>query len=249
MSLRIKLILGFAIPSVMMVVVGVWSSVQMRSLGTRVRQMLDANERSIRAAVRMNESIERLDSGVLLRLHGDEATFRKIHSTSVIEFKDALRIATNNVTLPGEKELLDTLHLLSDRYLGAIDAMDSTGDLESYWLSIYPTFKQAQQTLNDLSLRNSEQMYSVAQGVSERAHRAALPGELIIVAAVVFYLLFAWLTQLYMVRPLHQLINSVQNWRTKGRFEPPQFETKDEIQELTDEISEISRQKPSEGRR
>jgi hypothetical protein len=240
MSLRLKLILGFAIPSLMLLVVGVWSSTQMRLLGSRVRDMLDMNERSIRAAVRMNEAIERLDSGVLLRLHGDEPRYQRIHTAAVIEFKDALGIAVNNITIPGEKELLDTLQLLSTTYLRIIDEMGSTGDLDNYWIAVFPVFRQMQQAISDLSLRNSEQMYSTAQGVTDRASRAALPGDLIIVAAVVFYLLFAWLTQYYVVRPIRLLLRSVDNWNRKGRFDAPQVETGDEIERLIAGLRDVS---------
>jgi methyl-accepting chemotaxis protein len=101
-------------------------------------------------------------------------------------------------------------------------------------------FSCAQKLNSNLRLMNSEQMYKTAQSVTDQASRAALPGDLIILAAVIFFLLFAWLTQLYIVKPLRLLINAVQNWKSKGQFEPPEIESKDEIEQLVNELKAIS---------
>jgi hypothetical protein len=85
---------------VMLLMAGVWSSSQMRSLGSRVQAMLDENERSIQYTVRMNEALERLDSGILLRLHGDEATWQAIYRESTTELRNALQDEQNNLTIP-----------------------------------------------------------------------------------------------------------------------------------------------------
>jgi HAMP domain-containing protein len=64
---------------------------------------------------------------------------------------------------------------------------------------------------------------------------------MIIVAAVVFYVLFAWLTQLYMIRPLRRLLHAVETWKSKGRFEAPEAETDDEIGRLVSALRVVSR--------
>ena len=240
MSLRLKLILGFAIPALMLIVVGIWSSYQMRTLGTQVRDMLDMNERSIRASVQMNEALERMDSGVLLRFHGDEESFLRIFNAAKPEYEQALLAAVNNVTIPGEGELLDTLQTVSKQYFLIVDAVGNTQELKVYWEQVFPIFAQAQKLNSRLRLINSEQMYQIAKGVTGQASRAALPGDLIILAAVLFFLLFAWLTQLYIVKPLRLLIDAVQNWKSKGQFDPPEIESKDEIEQLASELKAIS---------
>jgi NtrC-family two-component system sensor histidine kinase KinB len=239
MSLRLKLILGFAIPALMLIVVGIWSSYQMRTLGTQVRDMLDMNERSIRASVQMNEALERIDSGVLLRFHGDEESFLRIFNTAKPEYEQALLAAVNNVTVPGEGELLDTLQTVSKQYFQILAQVGDSQDLKVYWEQVYPVFSCAQKLNSNLRLMNSEQMYKTAQSVTDQASRAALPGDLIILAAVIFFLLFTWLTQLYIVKPLRLLIDAVQLWKSKGQFEPPEIESKDEIEQLVSELKAI----------
>jgi len=242
MSLRLKLLLGFIIPSVMILVAGIWSSSQMRSLGRRVQAMLDENERSVQYTVKMNEALERLDSGVLLRLHGDGASYQAIYKVSTMDLLRALNDEQENITIPTEKEMVDTLATLIDAYLLALDSSGSAapGNLDFYRVSMAPLFKRLKVVISDVRMLNSKAMYESSKLVASRAERAALPADLIIFAAVIFAMLFAWLTQLYVVAPTRLLLDAVKEWHLRGRFTPPRFESRDELNEMKEFLNMIS---------
>ena len=240
MSLKYKLLLGFIIPAAMLVVAGYWSSSQMRTIGQQVETMLEENERSIRYAVMMNEAVERIDSGILMKLQGDEISFNKIIDVSRADFKTAFKSAYENITLPGEKEILDSLRILADSFFSMVQEMSDSSGLEFYHQRIFPIFGLLQRSISDLRWLNSEAMYSTAQNLVDRASRAALPGDLIILAAVVFALLFSILTQIYIFQPFKAVLQAVIQWRKTGNFKSPAIPTNDEIRLLSQELLDIS---------
>jgi hypothetical protein len=240
MSLRLKLILGFFIPALMLLVAGFWSSYRIHSLGNQVSIMIDENERSIRYAVKMNEAIERLDSGVLLKIHGDEEAFQNIYKSAATDYHQAFELAQENITLPGEKELLDSLKLLSDEFFHAIEGIGSTDKMEYYRLAISPAFSKTQIAISNLRFFNTEAMYSTIQTIADQADRAALPGDLIILTAIIFMFLFAWLTQVYIVAPFRVILESVKRWGETGHLEDMEIETGDDFERLAKALHRIS---------
>jgi methyl-accepting chemotaxis protein len=236
MSLRMKMLLGFMIPAIMLVTAGVWSSSRMRSIGKEVGDMLDDNDRSIQYAMRMSEAMERMDSAVLLRMQGDENSFLRITASEPVAFAEALRLAKGNITVPGEGAVLDSISYYSDRFLGMIKTDDSLLSMDIYRIQIFPSFEKAQHFISELRRLNSDAMYSTAQKVVDRANRAALPGDLIVLSAIIFSLLFAWLTQLYVVNPIKSVLKAVREWRETGLFKAPEINTNDELRDLINEL-------------
>ena len=240
MSLRYKLILGFLIPAVMLIVAGYWSGSQIRAIGRQVTLMLDDNERSIEYAVMMSEAIERIDSGLLLMLQGDDKSFQRIYIVSRQDFESAFKNAYNNITLPGERETLDSMINISYLFFNMIDSVELVEGLKSYWVQIFPLFEQLQRNISDLRLINSKAMYDAARNMVDKASRQALPSDLIIIAAVVFAFLFMILIQFYVVKPINDILLEVKKWKNTGSFNPPQILTKDEIFMLSQELRDIS---------
>ena len=70
MGLRLKILSGFLILTMMLAVAGVWSIYELTTVGTSVQRLLDDNYKSINAGKMMIEALEREDSAVLLLLSG-----------------------------------------------------------------------------------------------------------------------------------------------------------------------------------
>ena len=241
MSIRIKLILSFVLPSIMLMNAGIWSSFHMRSLGKSVDTMLDENENSIRYAVQMNQSLERIDSGVLLRLQGEENEFQKIYSKEYKLFQESLDSAYGNITLEGEKEILDSLKIYSEGFLKLVDNTSGSTGLQSYRMQMFPLFEKTQQSISDLRLLNSDMMHAVAYDVLDKVNRAALPGDLMAGSAILFIILFIWLTQLYIVNPIIDIQKMTESWRKTGELTLPKISTKDELQKIVTELDLINK--------
>ena len=66
MGLREKILSGFLLLTMMLVVAGVWSIHELTAVGTSVQSILNDNYKSINAGKMMIEALEREDSAVLL---------------------------------------------------------------------------------------------------------------------------------------------------------------------------------------
>src|SRR3989339_718530 len=100
MRLKYKIISGFIILAIMLIIAGVISVFELSHVGKSVQKLLDENYKSIDAANNMIEALEREDSGILLLILGNWGEGRKtIHDADSV-FLENLTIAQNNVTIP-----------------------------------------------------------------------------------------------------------------------------------------------------
>ena len=70
MGLRIKILSGFIILALMLVIAGVWTILEIKNTGFSIQAIFDENYQSIFAGEDMIEALEREDSGILLLLLG-----------------------------------------------------------------------------------------------------------------------------------------------------------------------------------
>ena len=93
----------------MLAVAGAYSIYELTSLSTSVQKLLDDNYRSINAAKQMIEALEREDSGILLLLSGKWKEGRATIVDADKNFAKAFDVASNNLTVPGEKNYTDKI--------------------------------------------------------------------------------------------------------------------------------------------
>lgn len=241
MNLSRKLLLGFMIPVVMLLGSGIWSFARFHSLSDRVQNMLHENDRSIRAANTMTIALERMDSASLLRLTGDDERARAIQSDADSLFLGALRVASGNATIEGEVMLLDSLQGSFKAYRSALSLFAESPTFSAYSNTIAPRFFHVRRLLDRLHTINSEEMYDQALRVGQQAYRATLPGTILVGAAVLFTLIFAWLLHVHIVRPLRAMIASVEQWPTSGTYRPGEISTGDEVEQLHEALLEANR--------
>ncbi len=249
MTLQKKLNFGFILLPILLLVAGGWSYYRFNTLSRDVQALLDEDYVSIHAAMTMTRALERMDSAALLFLSGDDSTARAILKAAEPRFAAALDTAGRNRTLPGEGKLIEGIERDIAAFRAALDDFFQAPSPDRYRRDVQPRFEAAMHSIEALRLANADAMYATALSLSESARRAGLPATIFIIAAVLFTLLFAWMTHLYIVAPLRQLLARVRRWRETGRFEPPEIETGDEIEQLAAELKEISILHPRDDRR
>ena len=243
MGLRWKILSGFLILSLMLVLAGAWSIVQIRGVGLSVREILDDNYRSIQAAKAMLESLEREDSGVLLLLLGERKEGRATLAAADSVFAENLRFAGGNVTMPGEQARIDSLRASYEAYRTLwreeIVGTEREGNLNWYTGPMQAAFEHAKDSINALMTLNDRGMYETASQLQEHAKRAAMPGTVAIVSAVVFSLLFSSFVQVYMVRPLLRITEATVDFAVKGKEFDVSVRTGDEIERLASAVRDL----------
>ncbi|MFH0881572.1 MAG: hypothetical protein V2A56_01170 [bacterium] len=241
MSLGKKLLLGFFIPVLMLLASGVWSWARFHTLSNRVQAMLVENDQSVQAAREMTVALERMDSALLLRMIGETATADSLDNDAVATFDSSLNLALNNITIYGEQAILDTIQVYYGEFRGVEAELHNSHRLDAYQQQGMPAFLRTKHAVDRLRRLNHREMYDQALLIADQAYRATLPGTILVVAAILFTLLFAWLLREHTVKPLAKLLHAVKLWPSTGHFRKPDILTGDEIEDLAESLDLVER--------
>src|SRR5947208_11552657 len=116
MTLRRRILLTLLPLLALLVVLGGAGIVLLHRLGGQADLILRENYDSVRAMFRLNEALERIDSAFAFAVSGREDEARRQYHDNWPAYEEQLRVEQNNITLPGEAELVDRLTQLSKRY-------------------------------------------------------------------------------------------------------------------------------------
>lgn len=236
--------LGFLILALMLAVAGAYSIYELTTIGTSVQKLLDENYRSINAAKKMIEALEREDSGVLLLLSGKWKQGRETITTAHKNFEKAFETAENNLTIEDEKKYVDRISTLYSEYRRLwnrpVVGTEYEENLNWYFEDVHQAFNSVKIAVQDLMTINDKAMYDTASNLKNRAHRAVMPGIIAILSALVFTLIFNFFVNIYIVNPILSITRSINDFITKDEPVFVDVQTKDEIAELADTVSKLA---------
>ncbi|HEY4188503.1 MAG TPA: ATP-binding protein [Polyangia bacterium] len=206
MTLRGKLVLAQAPLALALVVVGVVSALVTTRLGERSRLILADNYRSVLAAQRMKESLERLDSQALVVLSGRQegapATFGKHRAL----FERELVVQEGNLTELGEPEITQRLRQAWDRYRAALTRFEALPDREQravlYFSDLQPAFLRVKTADDEILAVNQDAMVRKSDRAEERAHAFEHTVVAVVILALGLGLLASILLTTRLLRPL-----------------------------------------------
>lgn len=240
MKLRLKILSGFFIIVLMLFLAGIWSVNELSSMSGSVDKILEENYKSINAANIMVEALEREDSGILLLLLGHWKLGRKILTSGDSLFYAGFNIANNNITIPGEKEYLDSIKAAYANYKNLWETpivdTEREGNLNWYSDKIHVSFNKAKKLVNQLMNLNNTNMYQTAMVVKSRANRIIMPGIIAMIASILFTLVFNFMINRYMVAPIVNITRSAQKFIEKDTPYDVEIESRDEINDLNNAI-------------
>ena len=243
MGLRAKILSGFLILTMMLVVAGIWSIYELTRVGTSVQRLLDDNYKSINAGKMMIEALERQDSAVLLLLSGKWEQGRSILESGDELFQGGFTIAQDNVTIPGELEYVDEIDakykIYKDLWIKPIVDTSKEGNLDWYFEEVHQAFQGVKLSVGKLVTLNDQTMYQTASELKSRAHRAVMPGIVAILAALIFTALFNFFTNHYVISPIITTTRAIQQFMETGHLPAMQVETKDELFDLISSVQRL----------
>jgi methyl-accepting chemotaxis protein len=243
MGIRIKIFLGFLILALMLMIAGVISIHELTTIGKSVTKMLDDNYKSIEASRIMLEALEREDSGILLLLMGKWDEGRVILEKSDSMFLAGYAIAENNHTIEGEIEYTNDIKRQYFQYKSVwqkpIVGTSKEGNFSWYYNEAHSNFLKIKHSVKDLMDLNQETMYDTSTFLKNRSARAAMPGIVSIIAAIVFTLLFNYFIHYYVASPIVKITRGVEDFNESGKEFKVDVETNDEIKRLANSISDL----------
>lgn len=240
MRLRPKILSGFFILAVMLLIAGIWSIYELSAVGESVQNLLEENYKSINAAKTMLDALDRGDTAVLLLLMGRSEEGGTIMASADSLFEQGFRIASNNITIPGERANVDTIRSKYDNYkdllLQSIRNSAGEGGLNLYFETMHSASEDVKAALNDLMSLNDAVMFRTASDLIHKTHRATMPGTVAIIAALVFSLIFTYFVNYYMITPIVGITNGIKKYVAKQQPFDVAVETEDEFADLANAI-------------
>jgi two-component system, NtrC family, sensor histidine kinase KinB len=210
-SFRQKIFIGYGASLILVVLVLAWAIFMLLRLGQASDSILRENYRSIQAAEHMIDAIERQDSGVLLSLLGYQEQGLKEFQENETAFLQWLGRARDNITIPGEKEIIDSIERNYTKYLGEVGnlhrkgASNQGGAINLYHEMVLPLFRSTRDTCVKLREINHETMYAASNRAGRLSLQAVVSlsviGALLVVIGVVFSFFLARLIS----RPVTEL--------------------------------------------
>jgi two-component system, NtrC family, sensor histidine kinase KinB len=190
MNLRTKLLAGYMVFVVALIVLGGWSAWRIREMGGVSRRIISNNYDSVVAAQEMKESLERQDSAALFALLGSrERAFQQMTEHRA-RFDANFQKAAKNITETGESEAIEAIRRDRDEYYRLFDAFlarvtepealratgsqtsaDEASERREYFNRLEPQFNKLRADCDHLLQLNQHAMVAKAEAAAEVARR------------------------------------------------------------------------------
>jgi NtrC-family two-component system sensor histidine kinase KinB len=210
-TFRKKILLGYGASLLLIIVVLSWAMFMILRLGRASESILRENYRSIQAAENMIDAIERQDSATLLILLGYEPQGVSEFRENETVFLQWLGRAKDNVTIPGEQEIIDALEKGYTHYLREISDLqllyhsDRPRATNAYHEIILPLFRTIRDACIKLRDLNHETMYATSNRANKISVQAVFSISVIGGASVLLVIVFSLFLSHLISRPVTDL--------------------------------------------
>ena len=211
-GLRQKLSLGFGGLLVIIVLIGTQGIRELTELGPSIDVILRENYRSVIACQQMKEALERMDSGALFIVLGNEKVGNESIATHERDFEKALQIELNNITLPREGEKANRIRTLFAQYTASLQAMRSPGlssadRRDLYFTKLLPLFQQIKNSAEEVLHMNQDNMSEANDRARAKAASARQRMYVLVCAGALLAIGFIYFTGKWVLRPITRLID------------------------------------------
>jgi len=243
MSLRLKLLLALVPLGLALVVVGVSAVWSLAALGTESQLILSDNYRSVLAAQRMQEAIERLDRAALLLIVGRPKPAASIGDW-ISRFEKELKVQEGNITERGEEEATKRLRNAWQAFVQRLQELREISDRDAgesfYVKQLEPALEAVRKAANSILDINQDAMLEKSDkaehfsAATNRALTVTTLAALVIGAAVSIGLTNR------LLRPLGVLNQAVGRLGTGDFDVRAKVAGRDEIAQLADQFNAMA---------
>ncbi|MEA2700999.1 MAG: two-component system, NtrC family, sensor histidine kinase KinB [Myxococcales bacterium] len=244
MTLRAKLFFAQAPLAIALALLGVVSGTVTRRLGEESRLILADNYRSVLAAERMKESLERINSAALVLLAGHTAEATADITLNLQKFDNELSAQEGNITERGEADVTRQLRPAWNGYRQLVASFQSLTSRQerdaTYFNKLQPAFRRVNDLADRILAINQDAMVHKVS----RAERRATEFERLVVLAVIIALAAGvvastWLTT-RMLRPLGIVAAAVRRFGDNDFKARADVRGKDEISAVAAEFNRMA---------
>ena len=240
MKIKFKILAGFMLLIIMLLIAGAMSVYEFSQIGKSVKALIDDNYETIEASKTMIEALEREDSGILLLISGQWRKGRTILESADSTFLAAFDKAKNNLTETDEGEYIERIKKAYNTYKSKwelpIVGTYKENSIDWYLKEVHESFLDVKLDVEALMNLNQVSMYEEASALKQQSHRALMPGIIAIISALVFLILFNFFIRRILVRPIQKIIESIKNFHSSSEGLKSDITYHDEFEVLENEI-------------
>jgi NtrC-family two-component system sensor histidine kinase KinB len=226
MNLYRKLLLAQTPIALALAIVCVFTVVVISYLGSHSQEILKDNYRSVLAAQRMKEAIERMDSAALFIVAGQRQKGVEQAEKYRPIFEAELKVQQGNITEPGEKEFTEGLRAAWKDYQAKFDRLQKSASSEEarrlYFSELETAFYKVKTAADEILAINQDAMVRKSDAVRRTAERMNAITITVALAALVLGFLVSTLLTRRMLQPLSTLSEATRrigegNFDTRAR--------------------------------
>jgi NtrC-family two-component system sensor histidine kinase KinB len=247
-TLRARIVLTLIPMFLLLALVGGAGIVLLKRLGQDIDAILRENYRSVNYMERLNESLERIDSSFNFALAGREDQARKQYEANWWVYRENLALEQANITLQGERELVERLTDLTTRYHRQGDAFygepaNNAQRVTSYHdpHGLLDLFKEIKIVSGEIRRINQENMEQAgAEARKSAGYSTTLLGAGLVVAAVLAGLL-GWNMTRSILQPIRAVTESAREISAGNLDQVMPVVSADELGELSQTFNVMTR--------
>lgn len=246
-TLKSRISLVYICLVLLIALIGAASVTNLYRLERSVEGLMTNNYKSINAAANMLEAIERQDSAVLIYMNGDRQKGITLFSENNNVFSKWYYVEFNNITVPGEKELVDNIDSYYNTYIRLFSELQEIrnvkGEMETnkfYSSSVMPQFIKVKNELKSLSFLNEKAMFRSKDSASNNTKRSMYTVLLLSFGAVIggFFVSRYFINRF--LSPIHHLAEGIRHVRAGDLNQRIELNIKDETGELAMEFNNMT---------
>lgn len=241
-TVRTKILLANGTVLLLLGLVLAWALTNVQNLGSASEAILSENYRSIIAAENMINSLERMDSAVLLHLR-DRAQGLRQFRTNQNQVSRWLARAQDNVTIDEEPVILDRIDSTLSRYTMLFDSLLQRPDVfddRPYQQVMLPAFQDVRRAAGDLRDLNQQTMVEASDRAERVATWAIWSVGGIGVGAIVLGLIISVVLAGRIVRPIRKVQAATQKIAAGDYDVTVETDATDELGRLADQFNEMT---------
>jgi signal transduction histidine kinase len=214
MNLYRKLLLAQSPIALALAIVGVFSVVAISYLGSHSQGIMKDNYRSVLAAQRMKEAIERMDSAALFMVAGQrEKGVEQVEKYRPV-FEAELKVQEGNITERGEKEFTGGLRTAWTDYQAKFDRLQKSATTDEmracYFSELEPAFYKVKSAADEILAINQDAMLHKSEAVRRTAERMNAITITVVLGAFVLGLVLSTFLTRRMLQPVSALSDATR---------------------------------------
>lgn len=234
--------MGFIILASLLVISGIISIYELTKLGSSVTLLIDDNFRSIEYSQEMQESLKEQKKLFLSAINmGTAPTPAQYDSTKVV-FEDNLLSAYKNLTIPNEVIYVDSIsaaYKIYTNYSDSLIAHSSSIHLNGYLSEVLPRIEKVEARIEALLSLNQQALAPTASLLHHSPFQAILPGLIIIISSIAFAIIFNYMINYYLTKPIVRITKGINDYIKYKRTFEITLDTKDEVNELKESVKNL----------